>query len=201
MRRVFLLGFALQASLALAGSKGTAPGTYKDWNNIDEVEILQAFKFSDFGSLIVTPLDKSGVTLPAASDNTYAPTKQIYDASDGFLIEGLQKGIGDFRKGFKVEAKEEPAAAEGSKVLVMRAKLLMLDPGSQAARYFGGFGAGAGKAKISVELVDGSTGTVLARFTHEKRAGSGMFGGSYEKVMSKSLKEVGKDFAEGLKAF
>ena len=203
MRRVLLLAFVFQASFALVASKGsTAPGTYKDWNDIDEVEILQTFKFADFGSVIVTPMDKSAVTLPPEGENTYAVTKQIYFASDGLLLEGLRGAIRGFRKGVTVESKAEPTApAGGPKVLVMRAKLLTLDPGSQAARYFGGFGAGSGVAKISVELVDSSTGTVLARFTHEKRSGSGAFGGSYEKVMSKSIKEVGEDFGKGLKAF
>ena len=201
-RRMAMLGLAMAGSVALAGSKSTAPGTYKEWNDIDEVEIVQTFKFADFGGLIVTPLDKSAVKLPPESENTYAPTKLIFDASDGFLLEGLKQGVGEFRKGFLIDTRPEAAVASyDSKVLVMRAKLLMLDPGSQAGRYFGGFGAGAGKAKISVELVDHTDGKVLARFTHEKRSGSGMMGGSYEKVMSKSIREVGKDFAKGLRAF
>ena len=69
--------------------------------------------------------------------------------------------------------------------------------GSQAARVFGGFGAGAGSAKITIELVDAASGKVLARMTHERRVGSG----GYDKVMSKALSEVGETFGKGLKGF
>jgi hypothetical protein len=202
MRQALVLVWVLPVSSAIAEGK-TAPGTYKEWNDIDEVEIAQTFRFADFGKVVVTPLDKSAITLPPEAENTYAPTKQILDGSDGFFLEGLQKGISEFRKGLPVEAGAEPASggSGGTKVLVVRGKLLTLDPGSKAARYWGGFGAGAGRAKISAEIVDSATGTVLARFSHEKRSGTGMFGGSYEKVMSKSLREVGKDFSKGLKAF
>lgn len=101
--------------------------------------------------------------------------------------------MADFRKGFVVEKGTEG----GAHVLLMRGKLVKLGAGSKAARVFGGFGAGAGSATISVELVDAATGTVLARMTHERRVGSG----GYDKVMSKALMEVGETFANGLKGF
>jgi hypothetical protein len=49
--------------------------------------------------------------------------------------------------------------------------------------------------------VDPETGTVLASFVHEKRSGWGFFGASYEKVLAKSIREVGRDFAKALAAF
>ncbi len=173
---------------------------YSDWHGMDEVEIFQPFRVADFTGLVVMLLDKSGVALPPQDENTYAPTVKILERSDEFFLEGLRRGVAEFRRGFTVESDSRPSLAPlgGSKILVLRTKLLMLDPGSKAARYWGGFGAGAGKAKISAELIDVATDTVLARLTHEKRSGFGMFGGGYEKVMSKSIREVGEDFGKGL---
>jgi hypothetical protein len=50
-------------------------------------------------------------------------------------------------------------------------------------------------------VVDGKSGDVLLRIQHERRSGSGMFGGSDEKVMTKSLREVGRDIGKALGAF
>jgi hypothetical protein len=62
-------------------------------------------------------------------------------------------------------------------------------------------GAGAGKVALSCEVVDGKSGDVLLRIQHERRSGFGVFGGSDEKVMTKSLREVGKDIGKALGAF
>ncbi len=183
--------FALPAAAVFA--QKTAPGNYKDWNDVDSVQIVQSFKFADYTKLVVAPLDKNDIKLPAESDNTYAPTKKILEGSDAFFVKGLTKGIADFRKDFVVEE----GTAGGAKTLLLRGKLVKLGAGSQAARVFGGFGAGAGSARISIELVDAATGTVLARMTHERRVGSG----GYDKVMTKALTEVGETFAKGFKGF
>lgn len=189
----YALLFALVLPLAPSFAQNTAPGTYKDWNKVDTVTIVQSFKFADYDKLVVAPLEKGDIKLPAESDNTYAPTKKMLEASDTYFIQGLSNGVKDFRKDFPVEA----GTAGGAKVLLVRGKLVKLSAGSQAARVFGGFGAGAGSAKISIELVDAATGKVLARMTHERRVGSG----GYDKVMSKSLNEVGETFGKGLKGF
>lgn len=200
MLRHALLAAFMVLPLSASFAQNSAPGTYKDWNKVDAVVIVQSFKFADFGKIVVLPLDKSGIKLPDESDNTYAPTRAMLEGSDAHFIDGLRKSVYDFRKDFTIEPGTE-GATDGTKVLVVRGKLLTLDPGSKAARAFAGFGAGAAKAKIAIELVEASTGTVLARMTHERRSGTGNFGGSYEKVMSQSLNEVGQTFGKGLKGF
>ncbi|MBC8086020.1 MAG: DUF4410 domain-containing protein [Phycisphaerae bacterium] len=200
MLRHALLVALIALPSAPSFAQNSAPGTYKDWNKVDAVEIVQSFKFADFAKVVVLPLETSGIKLPAESDNTYAPTKAMVEGSDAHFIDGLRKSIYDFRKDFTVE-QGTAAPTDGAKVLLVRGKLLTLDPGSKAARAFAGFGAGAAKAKIEIELVDASTGTVLARMTHERRSGTGNFGGAYDKVMSQSLNEVGQTFGKGLKGF
>lgn len=196
IRHALLFAVALALPLAPSFAQSSAPGSYKDWNKVDSVTIVQTFKFADYTKLVVLPLEKSEIKMPAESDNTFAPTKKILEASETYFVEGLGKGVADFRKDVVVEKGAEGAAKDG-KTLLVRGKLVKLGAGSQAARVFGGFGAGAGSAKISIELVDAATGTVLARMTHERRVGSG----GYDKVMSKALSEVGETFGKGLKGF
>jgi hypothetical protein len=216
MRKPCVLFLLLAASVA-AGDK-TAPGTYHDWNDLDDVEIVQPFHFADYGKLMVVALDRSGVQLPPETENTYKPTKAVFDACDTPFLEGLQKGVEKHRKGVSIQGEPaalvaqpaepgtqspEPAAApqSGPKAPLLRGQLLVLDPGSRAKRYFAGFGAGATRAKISVEISDAGSGQVLARFTHEKRAGFGLTGGSYDGLLKKSIREVGEAMGVGLKFF
>lgn len=196
IRKALFLALVLALPLASGSAQSTAPGSYKDWNKVDSVTIVQSFKFADYTKIVAMPLDKSAITLPAESDNTHAPTKKILEGSDAFFVEGLGKGVSEFRKDVVVE-KGTDGAANGAGVLLVRGKLVKLGAGSQAARVFGGFGAGAGSARIAIELVDAATGKVLAHMTHERRVGSG----SYDKVMSKALTEVGETFGKGLKGF
>ena len=89
----------------------------------------------------------------------------------------------------------------GADTLVIRGKVLEIDPGSKAARYWAGFGAGAAKARVSGEIVDAKSGQVMARFTQERRSGVGMMGGDYQKLIQGNLKAIGEDVANILKAF
>lgn len=198
--RLVALAIALAAPLVAPTSLSAqnTPGNYKDWQKVDSVQIMQSFKLADYSKIVVLPLEKSGVTLPAESDNTYAPTKAMIEASDTHFFEGLQKGVADVKKDMTVEKGAEGAQP---KTLLVRGKLLGLQPGSKAARAFGGFGAGAASATIAIEIVDASNNTVLAKMTHQRRAGTGAFGGSYDKVMSKAINEVGETFGKGLKGF
>jgi hypothetical protein len=49
--------------------------------------------------------------------------------------------------------------------------------------------------------VDAATGTVLLRFTQERRSGVGLFGGDYVELMNRNLVTIGQDLAGVLKAF
>lgn len=51
--------------------RAAAPGTYRDWHDIDEVTILQPFDASAYSQIAVESFDSSGVKLPETNDNTY----------------------------------------------------------------------------------------------------------------------------------
>lgn len=173
----------------------TAPGTYKDWGpDIDEIEILKSFKFAGYKSIVVAPFDTSSVKLPEKSDNTYEPvTKVLASATEGF-VQGLR---GSVEPKVAIDSKAPKAAG----TLLIRGKVVTMDPGSKAARYWGGFGAGSAKAKIEGEIVDAKSRQVLAKFSQERRSGVGVMGGDYQELMQRNLNAIGEDVANILKAF
>jgi hypothetical protein len=173
----------------------TEPGKYTSWGpDIDQLEIVKSFEFRNYGKVVVVPFDTSEVKLPEKDDNTYEPVKTVLaSATEGF-IQGLRGGVET-----KVSMDETPA--KGAGLLVIRGKVVTMAPGSKAARYWAGFGAGAARTKIEGEIVDAKTGDVFARFTQERRSGVGVMGGNYQELMQRNLNAIGKDVANILKAF
>lgn len=193
------LAVVLLASPAVARKgKGpsTEPGRYTEWNDeIDELEVVETFKLSDYSKVVVEPFGTDDTPLPEKDDNTYEPVKEV-----------LKDPAGPFAEGLTGELKGKIAVSQGSAgkdtgTLVVRTKVLTLDPGSRAARYWAGFGAGAARAEVSGEVVDAATGKVLLRFKQERRSGVGVAGGDYVKLMQRNLRTIGEDVALILNAF
>lgn len=195
-----LIILAAPASVVSAKQKPapTAPGKYTEWaGEIDELEIVQAFKLADYDRVVVEPFDTSATPLPEANDNTYAPVKNVLARVTPPFVEGLASEIS--KPAEMGEKGKHPAPGS----LVVRGKVITMDPGSKAARYWAGFGAGAARTEIEGEVMDVRTGKVLLRFHQERRSGSGFnaFGGDYEKLMERSLRQIGEDVAGVLRHF
>jgi hypothetical protein len=183
---------AARKEKAKAGS--TAPGLYVDWKGeIDELEILETFKLSDYETVSVEAFDTKNTPLPDADDNTYAPVKGVLADPAGPFLQGLARALGD-----RIDISREGG---GSKAIVLRARVESMDPGSQAARYWAGFGAGAARTRLAGEAVDVETGKVLFRFKQERRSGVGSFGGDYVELLDRNLAAIGEDVALILSAF
>jgi hypothetical protein len=186
---------AIALPLAAAKKSLTAPGRYKDWDDeIDRVEILKSFSLRDYDRVVAQPFDKEGVELPESDDNTYEPVKRVLSHTVEPFLDGLSNALPEriqIGKGENAEAR----------TLQIRAKIVLMDPGSQAARYWVGFGAGASKTGISGEIVDAASGEVLVRFEQERRSGVGAAGGDYEELFDRNLEQIGEDIAALLKAF
>lgn len=177
------------------GRASTAPGRYKDWNGeIDELTILQTFSLAKYKRIAVASFGRKGVEMPDKEDNTYAPVTRVLGSSAASFTEGLRVKIGR-------QVAVEQSGKGGPGTLIIRANVTVMNPGSQAARYFGGFGAGGAATGLSGELVDGGTKKVLVRFTQERRSGVGAFGGGYEDLLRRNLRQIGGDIGEVLKAF
>jgi hypothetical protein len=203
MARNFILSCFLFGGFALAlcdqasgASKGTtAPGSYRDWDgDIDEVTILQSFHLNAYNDIAVQSFDISGVKLPNPKENTHAAVQAAIGSIKPAFIEGLLQNLRQKPAG--------PHLARGKgQTLVIIARLTKLDPGSQAARYWGGFGAGAVKIEMTGEIVDAASRKVLVRFRQERRSGFGVFGGGYGELFVRTARQIGGDVAGLLNAF
>lgn len=173
----------------------TEPGTYQKWGpNIDEIEVRKTFSAGDYGTIVVVPFDTDDVELPKKDDNTYEPVKEVL----GSVTEPFAEALGK-HTGAKVTLDQKPGKGAGT--LIVRGKVLEMDLGSKAARYFAGFGAGAARAKITGEIVDAKTKAVLVTFTQERRSGVGMMGGDYVNLMKRNMRALGEDVANILGVF
>ena len=192
---ILIAALPLYARRKKGAAANTAPGTYEEWGpDIDKIEIVKTFKFADYTRVSVQPFDTDEVKLPEKDDNTYEPVKKVLASSTEGFVQGLRGSVDA-----KVTLDEKNVKDSGT--LIIRGKVVGMDPGSKAARYWAGFGAGAARAKIEAEIVDGKTNEVLARFTQERRSGVGMMGGDYQELMQRNLNAIGEDVANLLKAF
>jgi uncharacterized protein DUF4410 len=188
---VIFLGWALfVCTWAMAAPEPTSAGTYRDWHDIDEVTIIQPFNASSYSDLAVESFDSSRVKLPETSDNTYRAVQSAIQTMKPAFMAGVAE-----------KAKRKSAPGRPGKTLVIRARLTKIDPGSQAARYFVGFGAGAVKIAILGEIIDRSSGKVLVRFAQERRSAFGAFGGGYGALFQRTAHQLGGDVAGLINAF
>jgi len=198
---------ALGLHAAAADKVSTAPGKYKEWKDLDEIEIVRTFKLADFTGIIVEPIDTSTTPLPAADDNSYEPAKKALAQFTSVFVDGLKERVVKDKKAIGRDLQvttgnASPAKSpDGKRWIAVRGKVENFDPGSRAARYFGGFGAGAAIVKVSGELTDTEGGDVMLRFTQERRSGVGAFGGSYDKLLQRSGKAIGEDVGSIFREF
>jgi hypothetical protein len=194
---VIALVFLAAVPMEARGKKSkslTEPGTYEDWaDEIDELEVVETFSFADYQKVLVAPFDTDDVELPEKSDNTYDAVKDVLKDPEEELVDGIREEL----DGKKVDE----GSKGGAGTLIVRGKVVTMDPGSRAARYWAGFGAGAARTGIEAEIVDGATGKVLVKFTQERRSGVGAAGGGYEDLMNRNLEAIGEDIALILKQF
>jgi hypothetical protein len=82
---------AFACTCAIAGTASTAPGTYQDWNGIDQVTILQPFHAASYQQTAVESFDSSGVKLPDPKDNTYEAVRSALQMIKPAFIDGVEK--------------------------------------------------------------------------------------------------------------
>ena len=190
-----VLTLALFANSAVASKGTTTPGTYHDWNgDIDEVTILQPLRLDAYNDIAVESFDVTKVALPNPKENTYEAVRSALNSLKPAFLEGFQKNLRRKPGG------PNPVRGKGQ-TLVVLVRLTKLDPGSQAARYWGSFGAGAVKIEMTGEFVDASSRKILVRFKQERRSGFGMFGGGYGELFARTARQIGGDVADLLNAF
>jgi uncharacterized protein DUF4410 len=179
-----------------AASKGTTmPGTYRNWNgDMDEVTIVQPFRLDTYSDIAVESFDIARVTLPNPNENTYGAVRAALSSIKPAFLEG-------FRENLRRKTGGANTARGKGQTLVILVRLTRLDPGSQAARFWGGLGAGAVRIEMTGEIVDASSRKILVRFKQERRSGFGVFGGGYGELFARTARQIGGDIADLLNAF
>ena len=167
LRRLFvliLLSIAFAAPAAHARGTKTAelaPGKYKAWGeDIDEVEIVKPFKAADYESIAVLRFDTTATPLPDPKEKSYPSIQSVLASYTDSLVEALRDEL-------KTKAKVEQTASapKTAKTLILRGKVEEIEPGSRAGRMLVGYGAGSAATKVTGEIVDAKSGSVLVRFT------------------------------------
>jgi hypothetical protein len=200
---LFVLSVVLLLTVGLAIAKKKPPmekGVHEDWNAlIDKLEIVEPFQLASFTQAVVLPLDTKNTPLPDRDDNTLAPTRTVLSKATSIFLAGIQQQTAGK---LKISIAQQPPTADAAKgVILIRGSVSEIDPGSRAARYWVGFGAGKSRAEIVGEIVNAETGATLLRFTHARASHIGGFGGDYTKFMSDDIRDVGADIGKMLLNF
>jgi hypothetical protein len=167
-----------------------APGKYHDWNRyLDEVVVERSVNLSAVRTIDVSLTAASQLRYPDASQNTHKAVREVAAAAQRPFLKGFTERFR--RSGVTVHEGERPAR-DG---LLVRAWITKIDPGSQAARYWGSFSAGSAVVEIAGEIIDEKKRTALIRFRQERRAGWGLLGGGYHALLDRDIKQIGGDVA------
>jgi hypothetical protein len=205
---------------ALDRPSPTAPGKYSRWGGeIDKLEIVAHFKLASYSRIVVEPFDTSSTPLPKAQDSTYGPVKNALAHTTPILAAVLSAALPA-----TPAQVGEPGSSPEAGALVVRGKVLTMDPGSDIPVYSAN-GSGRARTVIAGEVVDGTTGKTLLRFQQERSIGpsggeqegfgrhgdvsmnvrseslAGSSGNLYEKALSFNLRLLGFDLSDVLKSF
>ncbi|MGJ8619536.1 MAG: DUF4410 domain-containing protein [Methylophilaceae bacterium] len=173
----------LAPGIAVADQK-PAVGSYEDWDDLDKVEIKQLFKLSDYATVTVEPFDTKDVELPEQDDNTYKPVVEAQSLFNQRIFAKIQDELDQK----PVLANVDVSKGNG---LIVRGKVIEMNPGIKSLRMFVGYGAGHAGIVMNCELIDIKTNTVLATMT-QKRASSN---GDYDEALEELTEELGEDIA------
>jgi hypothetical protein len=188
LRALLLSSFILVVPISAMADQKPAVGSFEDWDNLDKVEIKQLFKLDDYATITVETFDTKDVELPKQDDNTFKFVVEARDAFSSRIFESIKDELEDKPINNKLNK-------ELGKVLLIRGKVLEMNPGVKSLRMFVGVGAGHGGIQIESELVDQETNTVLATMTQKRLSGGGWLGGSYDGMLEDLTNELGEDIA------
>ena len=87
----------------------------------------------------------------------------------------------------------------GEKVLRLEGDITRLTEGSQALRYFVGFGAGAAKAQVETRLSVAQSRRIELVTADRRAAGMGIFGGDGRQFVTESMDQMAEGYVKLLK--
>jgi len=156
------------------------------------VGMAQGFALKDYTVLYVEPFKVDQTQVKDEED-----ARLVKDLS-AYLHAQLLKRLQASAVGPRViDGSTAPAPPVSEKTLRLQGEIPRLTDGSQALRYFVGFGTGAAKAQIETRFIDADSGQTRLITVDRRAAGMGIFGGDGRQFLTESMDQM----AEGLVKF
>jgi hypothetical protein len=191
-------GCASERETAQKALPPVIPTTVENWNGkIQRVIFVKKFQLTDYGKVVVAPVDVSGVKVPPPEDSTHAAVADIVNRTTDLLAGGMRMKLKDVTP-VEIAGAANPASG---KALLVRARVTDMNPGSQAQRYYVMYSAGGAYSAIEGEIVDQQTGETLVKFTDAEYRDGGMFSGGYSDLLSDEVMGCGQNVGLLIEAF
>lgn len=183
--------FLLTAGAALAADTLSKPGKF------DEEEILTSARLAKYDSVVVKDFSLDGAELL----NMDEEEKKLFEEGKKGVVKALTESIVRNLKDKKKFKSVEANKSAKSNALLIKGKFYQFNAGNGAAKFFLGFMAPkSGKTNIGIdaELVDASSGKVVAKIKDIRAGGEGASAGSRFMVKAFTIQadDEGEEIAE-----
>jgi hypothetical protein len=158
------------------------------------VGVRAGFLPQAYTAIVVMPLIVSPAEIKDDEDARLAKDMTAYFQAQ--LVRRLQ-AAGLFTK--VIDATASAEIPRDMKTLRLEGQITKLTEGSQAVRYFVGFGAGAAKAQIETRLVDLESRRIQLIAADRRAAGMGIFGGDGRQFVTESMDQMADGYVKMLK--
>ena len=158
------------------------------------VGVAPDFKPAAYRVVVLEPFEVSASEIKDQDDVRFAKDMAAYLHAQ--VLRRLQ-AAGIFAS--VVDATVSTAQSSGERAIRLQGQISKLTEGSQALRYFVGFGAGAAKAQIETRLVDAQSQRVVMITADRRAAGMGIFGGDGRQFVTESLDQMADGYVKLLK--
>lgn len=152
------------------------------------------FAPATYTAIMVIPFKVSPAEIKDEEDARFA--KDMTARLQAELLKRLQ-AAGIFARVIDGTLSSEPPS--GERVLRLEGDITRLTEGSQALRYFVGFGAGAAKAQIETRLSDMQSRRSELVTADRRAAGMGIFGGDGRQFVTESMDQMAEGYVKLLK--
>lgn len=147
-----------------------------------------------YTAIVLTPFKVAAAEIKDDEDARLARDMAAY--FQGQLVRRLA-AAGIFTR--VIDATASSDVPQGAGVLRLEGEMPKLTEGSQALRYFVGFGAGAAKAQIETRLIDVQSQRIQMITADRRAAGMGIFGGDGRQFVTESMDQMAEGYVKLLK--
>jgi len=199
--RVLILVVSVSATVIAAHQTTSTPLRTVRGGILDEIVIYGNVPAPKTVPVVARPFSATADDLAAGGQKgeLKKETKDLQDRGPRLLVTELVTKLKE-GEAFTSVTVLDGQSLPPSNALVVEGRFTMIDPGSQAKRYFVGFGAG--KSGVAVwGSVKTSDGKLLATFVHKRIGVMGVAGGDSTAKLVSDATSIGEDIAKFLTAW